>query len=142
MTIYAFTDGAARGNPGHGGIGIVLKDESGTVLAKEKKYLGRVTNNVAEYTALVECLRRVNALFGDTGGVACSKLVLHSDSELMVRQINGEYKVKNRVLKNLFDQVHDILRSARFDFSIKHVPRERNKEADALANESIDEQAR
>ena len=141
MTIYGFTDGAARGNPGDGGIGVVLKDESGTVLAKEKKYLGKVTNNVAEYTALIECLRRVNALFDGAHGVSCSKLVLHSDSELMVRQLNGEYKVKNRTLKKLFDEVCDLLHSSPFEFSIRHVPRERNKEADVLANESIDEQS-
>ena len=142
MTILGFTDGAARGNPGQGGIGVVLKDESGNVLAEIKKYLGNVTNNVAEYTALIECLRRVNVLFGNTAGVPCSKLIIHSDSELMVRQINGEYKVKDRTLKELFDEVQKILRSASFEFSIKHVPREKNKEADALANESIDEHSR
>ncbi|MGA9408588.1 MAG: ribonuclease HI family protein [Bacteroidota bacterium] len=141
MTIHGFTDGAARGNPGQGGIGVVLKDESGTVLAKEKKYLGKVTNNVAEYTALIECLKRVNTLFGGANGVSCSKLVLYSDSELMVRQLNGEYKVKDRTLKKLFDEVHNLLHSSAFEFSINHVPRERNKEADVLANESIDEQS-
>jgi ribonuclease HI len=140
MTIYGFTDGAARGNPGQGGIGVVLKDESGNLLATRKKYLGNVTNNVAEYTALIECLQKVNALFGDANKFSCSKLVVHSDSELMVRQINGKYKVKDRKLKKLFDEVHGILRSATFEFSIKHVPRARNKQADALANESIDEQ--
>ncbi|MGA7161574.1 MAG: ribonuclease HI family protein [Bacteroidota bacterium] len=141
MTIHGFTDGAARGNPGPGGIGVVLKDESGTVLVRGKKYLGKVTNNVAEYTALIECLRRVNASFGGDNGVPCSKLILHSDSELMVRQLNGEYKVKDRTLKKLFDEVHNLLHSAQFEFSIKHVPREKNKEADLLANESIDEQS-
>ncbi len=141
MTIHGFTDGAARGNPGQGGIGVVLKDESGNVLAEGKKYLGKVTNNVAEYSALIECLRRVNALIGEANGFSCSKLVLHSDSELMVRQLNGEYKVKDRTLKKLFDQVQEILRSSQFEFSIKHVAREKNKEADRLANESIDEHA-
>ncbi len=142
MIIIGFTDGAARGNPGEGGIGVVLKDESGTVLAVIKKYLGKVTNNVAEYTALIECLRRVSTSFGESAGIGCSRLVIHSDSELMVRQINGEYKVKDRALKKLFDEVHEILRSAPFEFSIRHVPRGKNKEADALANESIDEHIR
>ncbi len=141
MTIHGFTDGAARGNPGHAGIGVVLKDESGNVLATRKKYLGSVTNNVAEYTALIECLQKVDASFGNGNKFSCSKLVVHSDSELMVRQLNGEYKVKDKTLKKLFDQVHDLLRSAQFEFSIKHVRRERNKEADTLANESIDEQS-
>ena len=141
MTVYGFTDGAARGNPGHGGIGVVLKDESGNVLAEEKKYLGKVTNNVAEYTALIECLLRVNGLCGNGNGTSCSKLVVHSDSELMVRQINGEYKVKDKTLKKLFDEVQKIISKSSFEFSINHVPREKNKEADALANESIDEHA-
>jgi ribonuclease HI len=142
MTIIGFTDGAARGNPGEGGIGVILKDESGNVLATRKKYLGNVTNNVAEYTALIECLQKVSALYGETNKFSCSKLVIHSDSELMVRQMNGEYKVKDRTLKELFNEVHKILGSASFEFSIKHVPRGKNKEADALANESIDEHFR
>lgn len=119
----------------------MLKDESGNVLAEEKKYLGKVTNNVAEYTALIECLLRVNGLFGNGNGASCSKLVVHSDSELMVRQINGEYKVKDKTLKKLFDEVQKIISKSSFEFSINHVPREKNKEADALANESIDEHA-
>jgi len=138
MTINGFTDGAARGNPGHGGIGVVLKDETGAVLLKEKRYLGNVTNNVAEYTALLECLRRV-AEMGSAPGVRCERLVVHSDSELMVRQMTGRYKVKDRTLKKLFDQAQAVISSSPFQFAIKHVPRELNREADALANESIDE---
>jgi ribonuclease HI len=140
MTVHAFTDGAARGNPGHGGIGVVLKDQTGKVLAKEKDYLGKVTNNVAEYAALLACIEKVKALLAEKNGFTCSRLVIHSDSELLVRQMNGEYKVKNRVLKEFFGQVQDALQSAQFEFAIKHIPREKNREADALANESIDEQ--
>jgi ribonuclease HI len=138
MRILGFTDGAARGNPGPGGIGVVLKDESGTILLKEKKFLGNVTNNIAEYTALLECLNHVSALIRKTG-IPCTTLVLHSDSELMVRQMKGEYKVKDVVLKKLFSQARKALSSSEFEFLIKHVPREKNREADALANESIDE---
>ncbi len=142
MIIHAFTDGASRGNPGHGGIGVILKDETGTVILEEKKYLGTVTNNVAEYSALLACLEKVQTLLAEKKGFTCSKLVVHSDSELMVRQLNGVYKIKDRALKKFFAHVQDALRSARFEFSIKHIPRERNREADALANESIDEQLR
>jgi ribonuclease HI len=140
MIIHAFTDGASRGNPGHGGIGVILKDETGAVILEEKKYLGKVTNNVAEYSALLACLEKVHTLLAEKEGFTCSKLIVHSDSELMVRQLNGVYKIKDRALKELFAHVQDALRTARFEFSIKHIPREKNREADALANESIDEQ--
>ena len=138
MKIIGFTDGASRGNPGPGGIGIILKDEAGKVLLEAKKFLGNVTNNVAEYTALLECLNHVKGL-AKKDGLACTALVMHSDSELMVRQMNGEYKVKDAALKKLHSQARDFLRSSEFEFSITHVPREKNKEADALANESIDD---
>ena len=140
MIIHAFTDGASRGNPGHGGIGVILKNESGTVIKEEKKYLGKVTNNMAEYSALLACLQSINGLIAEKKGFTCSKLIVHSDSELMVRQLNGVYKVKDRELKKFFGRVQDTLRTSRFEFSIKHIPREENREADALANESIDEQ--
>ena len=139
MRIDGFTDGAARGNPGHAGIGIVLKDESGKTLAEKKQYLGKTTNNVAEYSALLECLRHLNELLSADKKISCSTLVVHSDSELMVRQLNGEYKVKDKNLKTLFDAVQQVLHSSPYEFSIKHVPREKNREADNLANESIDE---
>ena len=139
MRIDGFTDGAARGNPGHAGIGVVLKDESGKILAEKKLYLGKATNNVAEYSALLECLKHLNELLSTEKNFVCSKLVVHSDSELMVRQLNGEYKVKDRTLKTLFDTVQRVLRTSPYEFSIKHVPREKNRQADILANESIDE---
>lgn len=138
MKIIGFTDGAARGNPGPGGVGVVLKDESGTILVREKKFLGNVTNNVAEYTALIECLKHVSD-FSRRTGIPCTSLVIHSDSELMVRQLKGEYKVKDAALIKLFNQARDVLSCSEFEFLIKHVPREKNREADALANESIDE---
>ncbi|HTR80859.1 MAG TPA: ribonuclease HI family protein [Bacteroidota bacterium] len=139
MTIHGFTDGAARGNPGPGGIGIVLRSESGETLLKEKKYLGKVTNNVAEYSALIECLLQFTELRA-RNKISCTRLVMHSDSELMVRQLNGQYKVKDRELKKLYDKVRELIHGLQIEFSIMHVPRELNREADALANDSIDEQ--
>ena len=83
MTLYANTDGASRGNPGESGIGIILRDERGTVVYSGSGYIGRTTNNAAEYQALLACLKKVLQL-------GCSKLVVRSDSELMVRQLRGQ----------------------------------------------------
>ncbi|HTY37225.1 MAG TPA: ribonuclease HI family protein [Bacteroidota bacterium] len=131
MTVYAFTDGAARGNPGESGIGVIFKSEEGTTLAKLHGYIGETTNNVAEYTALLACLKNAPK-------TKCSRLVVHSDSELMVRQLQGAYKVKDPGLKELFGRVNRLLASASFEFEIRHVRRELNKEADELANLGID----
>jgi ribonuclease HI len=131
MTIYAFTDGASRGNPGESGIGFVLKDDQGNVMFKDSGYLGTATNNIAEYQALIACLRKVMT-------TPCRKLVVHSDSELMVRQMQGVYRVRDKVLQEHFRSVHQLLANAPFEFSIVHIERALNKEADALANVGID----
>jgi ribonuclease HI len=131
MTLFAYTDGASRGNPGESGIGIIVKDEHGNVIASQYGYIGKATNNIAEYTALAACLKLVKT-------TACSRLIVHSDSELMVRQMNGQYKVKDASLKIKFQQIQNILAAAPFQFIIMHVPRENNQEADELANRGID----
>lgn len=130
MTIHAFTDGASRGNPGESGIGILWKDEKGRVLSTTKRYIGEATNNVAEYTALIECLKMSRQF-------KCKRLVVHSDSELMVRQVTGKYKVKDADLKNLFDEVQQLIHASPFEFEIVHIKRNQNKEADELANIAI-----
>jgi ribonuclease HI len=130
MKIVAHTDGASRGNPGESGIGIRMNDEKGNLLVSLSDYLGVATNNVAEYRALLECLK----LAGETG---CSNLIVHSDSELMVRQIQGTYKVKDPDLKRYFQEVQQLLAGAPFSFEIRHVAREQNKTADELANRGI-----
>jgi ribonuclease HI len=131
MTILAYTDGAARGNPGESGIGVVFKDEKGAIVTKLCGYIGEATNNVAEYQALIACLKNAPK-------TKCSRLVVHSDSELMVRQLLGEYKVKDPNLKLMFQKVQRLLAKASFEFEIKHVAREFNREADRLANLGID----
>jgi ribonuclease HI len=131
MTILAYTDGASRGNPGESGVGIVLKDELGKVIASQYGYIGKATNNIAEYTALAACLKLVQA-------TDCNSLIVHSDSELMVRQLNGQYKVKDAKLKKQFRQIQNILVVAPFQFMIRHISREKNREADELANRGID----
>ena len=127
-----FTDGASRGNPGQAGAGAVLFAENGEELVTRSVYLGTCTNNVAEYQALLigleEALRQ-----------GCTDLAVALDSELIVRQIQGRYKVKNEGLLPLFQQVRE--RLAQFDkWSIIHVPRAQNARADQLANQGIDQQ--
>jgi ribonuclease HI/probable phosphoglycerate mutase len=126
-----FTDGASRGNPGQAGAGAVLLDADGEELAARSIYLGTCTNNVAEYKALLLGL-------DEALGHGCTELAIALDSELIVRQIQGRYKVKNEVLLPLFQQVRE--RLDRFDtWSITHVPRTQNSRADQLANRGIDQ---
>lgn len=131
MTVYAHTDGASRGNPGESGIGIVLHDENGSVLFSGGGYIGKTTNNVAEYEALLACLRKVRSL-------NCQKLIVYSDSQLMVRQVRGEYKVKDKDLRMYFGKVQELISTGGFEFSINHITREQNEDADLLANAGIE----
>ncbi len=135
MTILAYTDGASRGNPGESGIGVILKDESGNLLAEHYGYIGRATNNIAEYTALASCLDLVQKM-------ECGNLIVHSDSELMVRQLNGEYKVKDEGIRKHYRRIQKMLEGVPFQFEIRHIPREKNREADQLANRGIDSKKR
>ena len=129
--MFAFTDGASRGNPGESGIGLIARDIDGKRILTDYGYIGRTTNNIAEYTALIVLLKRVRE-------TPCTRLVSHSDSELMVRQVNGTYKVKDKGLKEKHRMVLDLLHASRFEFELKHIPREENAEADELANRAID----
>jgi len=135
MTILAYTDGASRGNPGESGIGVILKDESGNLLAEQYGYIGRATNNIAEYTALASCLNLVQKM-------ECGSLIVYSDSELMVRQLNGEYKVKDEGIRKHYRRIQKMLEDMPFQFEIRHIPREKNREADQLANRGIDSKKR
>ena len=131
MTIRAFTDGASRGNPGESGIGIVLRDDKNDVLFSGGGYIGTTTNNVAEYTALIACLDKIKEL-------RCSKLIVHSDSELMVHQLNGVYKVRDKTLQQFYTTITQRLAEASYAFTIVHIARALNAEADELANRGID----
>jgi len=124
-------DGASRGNPGEAGFGIDVRTEDGSSQAQLFGYLGRATNNVAEYEALVQALQWALA----RGATAVR---VFSDSELVVRQVNGQYKVKHPSMIPLHRQASELLR--RFaSASITHVRREQNREADRLANQALDE---
>lgn len=129
----ANVDGAARGNPGPASYGVVVRDARGEVVAKLKKYIGRMTNNVAEYYGLIAAID-----YAQAHGVRA--LRIESDSELMVKQMRGQYKVKSEDLRPLFERAKKM--SQGFEsFQIQHVYREQNREADALANEALDETA-
>ncbi len=131
MILHAFTDGASRGNPGESGIGIVIRTEQGDNLVAEGAYIGKTTNNVAEYRALLALLDRVREM-------PCSQLIVHSDSELMVRQLTGKYKIKSPNLKEYHRRATEKLAGMPFPVEIRHVLREENSEADRLANQGID----
>lgn len=128
--IVAHVDGGARGNPGPAGYGVVISDASGKKRAELSHYLGRETNNVAEYNGLLAALRYAIEHHH-------SALKVISDSELMVRQMKGIYKVKNQELRQLYEQAQHLIAHLEW-FQIQHVLREHNQEADRLANEAMD----
>ncbi len=131
MLLLAHTDGASRGNPGESGIGVILRTAQGEVLLAEGGFIGITTNNVAEYQALIYCLKKA-------GELGCTELVVRSDSELMVRQMTGAYRIKNARLRGYYDQAQSLIRDRKLRFSIHHVDREENRDADLLANAGID----
>ena len=135
MTLVIHTDGAARGNPGEGGIGATI--EYGNEKRRYKSYIGRTTNNKAEYSALLFALEKARELILEQS-LEIERIVCYSDSELLVRQLTGKYKVKNGQLAQLFVKVWNVSQSLP-KLRYKHVPRTQNKEADKLANEAIDE---
>ena len=123
-------DGAARGNPGQAGCGAVIFDETGTLLEELYRYLGHTTNNVAEYEGLLMGLEGVLRRGG-------KRLRVESDSQLLVRQLNGLYRVKDEKLKRLHQKAFGLLRQLEA-YRIIHVAREHNRLADRLANRAID----
>ena len=128
--LIAHSDGGARGNPGPAGYGVVIEDESGHKVAALSEYIGHQTNNFAEYQGLIAALE-----YAIKHGHKALKLI--SDSELLVRQIKGIYKVKNATLQDLHGRAKELI--AQLDwFSIGHALREHNQEADRLANEAMD----
>lgn len=129
--VQLFTDGASRGNPGISGAGVIFKDSSGNTIFCFKKFLGTCTNNEAEYKALnlgvEEALKKKHR-----------SLKIFMDSELIVRQLEGVYKIRNSRLAELSRETKRLLSFLDY-YSIEHIPRELNKAADKLANEAIDE---
>ena len=132
QSLISYTDGGARGNPGPAGIGVVLKTKNGETVGEWSKFLGITTNNQAEYRALLLALEEARSL-----GV--EELECRLDSELVVKQLRGEYKVKHPDLKPLFAQVLSLISSFKH-VSFNYIPRTLNKEADHLATQAMNQE--
>jgi len=130
VRLLIYTDGAARGNPGPAGAGAILRDSDGNVLAEVAEPLGHATNNVAEWTAVLLALEEARRL-------GATHVDLRMDSQLVARQISGVYRVKHPDLKPIHAAVMDLLRVLD-GYTVGHVPRELNKDADRLSNVAID----
>lgn len=128
--ILIYSDGASRGNPGPAGAGAVLIGEDGEILATEYQYLGTATNNLAEYSGAILGLQKAIEL-------GATQVTLRADSELLIKQLKGQYKVKNEGLKPLYQQALSLLKNFK-GVVLEHVPREANKLADRAANQAID----
>jgi ribonuclease HI len=127
--VVIHADGVSKGNPGVAAIGATIKDEKGKLITSISRRIGWATNNQAEYIAIIAALEEAVRL-------GARQVELNSDSELVVRQINGRYRVKKDTLRLLYENVMQ-LKSRLENFKIKHIPRERNREADKLANRAL-----
>lgn len=133
--IIIYTDGGSRGNPGLAAIGAVFCNEKGDVIKEYSEQIGQATNNEAEYQAVIFALKKFKALFGNKLA-SQSEIEIRSDSELLVKQLNGEYKILEPTIQSLFLQVWNL----RLDFKkvkFKLIPREKNKKADSLVNTEL-----
>lgn len=139
-TFMVYTDGGSRGNPGPAALGVVIANEKGEILKKYGEYLSETTNNIAEYQAAIFALKKIKSLWGkDTA----KKATVHmfADSELLVKQLNGEYKIEHSNIQPLFLQLWNL----KIDFKnvvFCAIPREKNKAADRLVNEALDQRGR
>ena len=130
MRVIVNIDGGSRGNPGPAAAGVVIRaQDDGNVLHVAGVYMGRATNNVAEYNGLLEALKRAAALGAD-------EIEVLSDSELLVKQMNGEYRVRNATLKPLFEEANRLWNKFA-KVTVRYIPREQNQEADKLANKAM-----
>jgi ribonuclease HI len=139
VTVYI--DGASRGNPGEAGIGIIIKSDKGTTLYSASGYAGKLTNNQAEYNALIAALTKIRknpSLITDGTHKQQTHIIVYSDSELLVKQLHGHYKVKEPELKRLRSIAGELIQSIPSKIEFKHIRREQNRDADRLANIGID----
>lgn len=135
MKVKIFTDGGSRGNPGNSGFGIVVHDDNGRTIYESSKYLGVKTNNEAEYEGLLSALNWLKNNYID---LHIDEAEFNADSELMIKQMMGIYKVKARNLINLNKQAREFVLSINTKIKFKAIRRELNSQADALANEAMD----
>jgi len=134
--IIAFTDGGARGNPGPAGIGVYIQDEHGKMLKEVSQFLGNATNNFAEYNGVMVGLQTLKAMFGKK--TKEMHFEIRMDSELVKKQLNGEYQIKEPGLVPYFIEIHNMRVSSFPNLTLTHIPREKNKEADRLSNVAMD----
>ncbi len=127
--VIIHSDGVSRGNPGPAAIGAIIRGERGRLLASISQPIGRATNNQAEYRAIIAALEQALAL-------GARQVELNSDSELVVRQIKGQYRVRKEALRPLYQRVKE-LQSRLEGFTVRHIPRQQNREADKLANAAL-----
>ncbi|MFC1656715.1 ribonuclease HI family protein [Patescibacteria group bacterium] len=133
-TLLIYTDGAARNNPGPAGLGVVFLDKNAKVISSFKKFIGEATNNQTEYKALILALQKAKELKPE-------KIKVYLDSKLVVEQVNGNYKIKESTLKKLYWQIRDLVLELGGNIEFIHIPRTKNKRADKLANQAIDEKS-
>lgn len=133
MILTVYTDGASRGNPGPAAYGFVVEDDKGNILHKEGKVIGITTNNVAEYTAVLEVLKYVK----DNLSAKCSSISLNADSKLVAEQLSGNFKIKSKHLKPVIEQIK-ILALELGGVTYTHIPRHKNALADRMANQALD----
>jgi ribonuclease HI len=134
--VVAYTDGGARGNPGPAGAGAVAKDEAGNVIFAGSQFLGNATNNYAEYAGVVLALQELKRRYGKaTKDMAVE---IRMDSELVKKQLSGEYQIKEPSLVPQFIEIHNLRVSSFPHLTFVHVPRAQNADADRLANEAMD----
>lgn len=134
--LVIYTDGGSRGNPGPSAIGVVIKNEKESLIKKYGEFLGKKTNNEVEYEAVISALKKVKALFGKETAKKM-QILIKMDSELVKKQLSGEYKIEEERLFPYFIKIWNL----KMDFGkieFQHIPREQNKEADALVNEELD----
>ncbi len=130
MKAKAFIDGSSLGNPGEAGYGVVLMDEEGRPLKIVGEYIGHATNNTAEYRGLIGCLQ----LARDAG---IHSMTVYSDSQLLVRQMQGIYRIKQPHLRVMFEEIRKILDQTSIQLEMVHIPREKNEQADSLARRAV-----
>lgn len=131
MKVFLYTDGGSRGNPGPAASGVVLKNEAGETLAAYGEFLGKQTNNFAEYTAVISGLKKAKSLGG-------TEVECRTDSKLVVEQLNKNWKVKHPDMQKLFIEAYNLMQGFK-KVEVKHVYREENKDADAQVNLCLDE---
>lgn len=133
MKLIIYTDGASRGNPGLAAFGFTISDESGKLLHEEGRYIGKTTNNVAEYTAVLEALKHAKEEFGKKN----PQVAVFADSKLVAQQLSGKYKIKAKHLKPIIEKIQ-ILSLELGGVTFSYVPRTKNILADKLANQALD----